>query len=682
MRRLAAVCALWMLALTCGAWPAAAATPLPADTSDTAPQVTITELTPRFLSDTTDDLTVSGTITNPGTEPLSDLSLALDIGVKPIVAREQLLAWDRGKSAHIGTLWQVVRETEPTLAPGQTLPFTLHAHASDLPQGTLQRFGAHAARVIARASAPDGTARLGSARTFLPVAPPASDYRPTPLLVVATATAPGAALTGLTAHTGAARGILEGDFMPDNPERAPVAGLTETFEALAKGRPGVAFLVDPSLLSATSPLITGEMAVRRHVGVSIDEDARAAVATAIARGASVSLDLWGAPDRALAQAAKAASALEAAHMLGDSVATALPDVAWGPAFAPTRSAVPNDLPAGRDVIPVVPSGAVRYTEQRFHPDARARVGERDVLVADADLSSLFEGPAGDAAQTLKREQLASALLAHHTAERPTQPRMVVVTAVANPVLARRVGALEALPWVRLAHTDEAALGGGERPTVQPTPAALEVNPQVRGALERTAEALTHVEALAEHADLTVRPLLFQRAFALSRVLTPADRDVLAKRLRAEAEDILGGVSSKTAPSINIISRTADIPVQVTNNLPYPVQVIVDVQVSSPILSTTAAKARVAGRSSTTVQVPVEVRSNGDARALVAVRPVTGAPATPPERVWLHTRMGLEDRFLLVAAGLGAALFVAGVIRSVMKGRRMGPPAPSSRSRGA
>ncbi|MEI4872618.1 hypothetical protein Q8G47_28230, partial [Klebsiella pneumoniae] len=61
---------------------------------------------------------------------------------------------------------------------------------------------------------------------------------------------------------------------------------------------GITWVVDPALLQADSPLLTGRFVPlpEKPAPASLDPEMLAALKTAQSKGASLSLDLWGAPD--------------------------------------------------------------------------------------------------------------------------------------------------------------------------------------------------------------------------------------------------------------------------------------------------------------------------------------------------------------------------------------------------
>lgn len=657
----------------------AGAAPRPqADTSDPAPVVTITALSPTTLEGATNTITVSGRVTNPTSQPLHNAAITLDVSTHALELRTVVTAWNRGSTRGVGTLWQLGRKDLDNLAPGASTSFTLEAPASALPATALARFGAHALRVSMQAIGNDGEALRADAHSFLLVDPPSAGYTPTPLLVLADVTAPPTTLTTLTSRTGAGAGIVRDDFLPNEPARVPAPGVASVLTALNEAGPGIAYLVDPALLTTTSPLATSRLSVRRRTTVTIDPAVAELLASAQAHGASVSLGLWGSPERALANRLGARDVLDTAAAMTRDVREVLDrDLATGPSLELATSAQADDLPQATSVLPVVSSATVHYAQQNYRADARARLIEsgRDVLVADDDLSAALSLPATTPEAALAQRQYVAALVAQQNSERPYTPRLLVAevsaTSLATPSTRDTLASLFARNWVNPARMSDATKDV-EREPVQALPPEETSAAGLAEALQTCHDALERIEAVADHAALLARPVLWQRSFAMARGLTPQQRQLLATRLGAQSREILSAVRTTTAPSVNIISRTAEIPVQVTNDLPYPVRVSVDVQAVSPIVTTTTTKARVPGRASVTVRVPVEVRSNGDARAVVALRSDSGIEISATERVVLHAHRGFEDRFLLVMAAAVVLLFLAGLARSISRGRRMAP----------
>ncbi|MBD3689562.1 hypothetical protein H8R18_08545 [Nanchangia anserum] len=662
----------------------ASRTPAAAATEDTAdPDVTITELTPATATSSSQTLSVRVTVTNPGAHELHDVSVSLDVSTLAMYQRDDIIAWQDGHSRRESSLWHLGRVGVTSLKAHANTEVTITAPLSALPAAALTRFGAHPLRVTMQAVGDDGEAVTATTQTFLLIDTGSSAYQRTPVFIVADATATAQTLTRFTTAHGAGEGILTEDFLPVHPERSPADGVDEVLSGLTQARDGMAYIVDPALISQTSPLVTGSFAVRRSADLALDPQAQDALAAANAAGATVSLGQWGAPDRGVTAASGGEDALTAARTLTQAMRDATPSMAWGPSFDIASSATPGALDPDSSVLPIVPDSAVISQRHTYIPDARSRVGNRDVLVSDSALSAALAREASTPADELRSRQYVAALLAQHNAELPNAPRLVVVTlparALASASTPQRIDALFDTAWVRPATIGEVTDASTAREQVEAREdAAPQRNASLSSALTEASRALGRVDEVAEHASLITRPLLSQRAFALSRSLSTAQRDTLAERLTAQSLRVSTGVRTKTAPSVNIISRTADIPVQVTNDLPYPATVVVDVQAASSIVTTTATRTRIAGRSSVTVQVPVEVRANGDARAVVALRSPSGESISSTEVVVLRAHRGLEDRFLLVGAAVVVVLLVAGVIRSISRGRRMDSTSDAAR----
>lgn len=646
----------------------------------TGASVTIASLNPATVTSTDDDITIRGQVKNPSAAPIEDASVSVQLGMYGINRRDYLQAWNRG-STRIGlTLTTAAEGDLGTLPAGATRPFSLVIHASDLPRALTRSFGAHALRVSLNGRDADAHSprRQASEQTFLLFDTVPETYKPTPLLAIAQATATGQTLTSLTSTVGAGTSLVRDDFLPDTPPSTPADGVSETLQALTRARIGMAYIVDPALLDQASPLLTSSMQPRRRTDVTIAPTSLAALTAATRAGASVTVGLWGAPDRALTVHSGHPEAIEAAETLRDNVISKLDEVPTGPIFEPLSSLQNDALPQAGTTIPVVPDTAVEYDEQRFIPDAHAHLANtsHDVLVSDSQLSQVLNQQATTPNELLRQRQMAAALLAQQNAEQPNAPRLTVVTlspeATARESTTVQLTDLFRLGWVE-PQTAQNAVARNATETIRPVsghPATLPGD--VTDALGATQKLLNRLPALADHAPLISRSLIDQRAFALSHALTTNERETLAARLATQTAIVCHAVRPNVPPSVNVISRDAEVPIQVTNNLPYPVRVTVFVRPTAPLITTHTQVARIPGRSSTTVRVPVQVRANGPVNAAVTLRDRDGNTIGTPIVAHMNVHMGVEDRFMLVLGGIVVVLFLAGLVRSIMRGRKMDP----------
>ncbi|MDO4613775.1 MAG: DUF6049 family protein [Actinomycetaceae bacterium] len=635
------------------------------------------DISPGVVTVNDETLNIRATVSNPSDAPVSGGRLTLAVGNYALNQRDQIQAWAEGEENSPTRLWTLASAEVPTIEARSSREVTLEAHLSDVGSAVWRRFGGHPLRVSFE-GIHDEEAVAAKANSFLLVDTPGT-YKPTPLLVVTDLTASASTLKELTASTGAGRALTEDDFLPDTPAGTPAPGIADLKQALTDGTRGTTFVVDPALYDATSPLNTSSLAARRTLDVTSDAATVTASQSAIEAGADVTLGLWGAPDASLGDTIRT-SVFDAALERTRRVARALESSLTLPhtlALSPTARV---SAPAGTTWV--VPDTAVRTAQQRYIPDARVSITRgsnadaQTVLLSDTPTSRALSSTGSSLGGRVAALQLAATLLAQHNAERPNDPRLLVLTvppeAAALVSVRERRNALFALPWVTPTSLDE-ALEGEARSQATPTDELVEPA-DLAAASTRLSRTLSRIGSSAEHANLISEPLLWQRAFATSRVLGDEDRRALTARLRAATERVSQSVRAKAPPSINVISRSAEVPVQVRNDLPYPVRVRISLQPAAASIVTTTSEVRVAGRSSATVQVPLKATANGNVHAALLLQTPRGQALTESTTITLRVHQGFEDRFLLVLAALVVVAFALGLARSILRGRRTDPDA--------
>jgi hypothetical protein len=158
--------------------------------------------------------------------------------------------------------------------------------------------------------------------------------------------------------------------------------------------------------------------------------------------------------------------------------------------------------------------------------------------------------------------------------------------------------------------------------------------------------------------------------AVAQRADPGIRNLLAKRV-LEAADKFTHESVTVVPrqDINFITDVGNIPVRVRNTLDVDATVTVALRADHPRLT-------VGNRSTTTVpagqeldvQIPVRAIGSGDVDVDALLFTPTGAQFTDESAFQVRVRAGWEEVGTWIAAGLVALLFLAGIWRTVRRGR--------------
>ena len=366
----------------------------------------------------------------------------------------------------------------------------------------------------------------------------------------------------------------------------------------------------------------------------------------------------------------------------DAGPTILRNVAW-PADTTFGTSFLSNY-ASADQITIAPASALTPAEEvTFTSYARVNVnpstGETATdgtgartIAQQADLASILSWNASGGDE-LDAEQALTAITAIIVRERPSSSRTVFAAAArgttVNESLTKRVNALFSPRWVSaLSFTDMAASEPTDvdRQTVD----AGTLDADTSTAITAMASSLTMLEPLANATDDpnavydSVTPQILP---ALSAQLTPSEQLDSATAMTSQITGMLSAVTVEPSSAVNLINKSANFPVLVRNNLPWPVRVDVTLVPDDPRLRATPALSQtLAAQGATTVEVPVGAIGSGDIEVTYKVTTPDGTVLDDSRTVTVRMRAGWEDAITAVIASLFGLLFLAGIRRSLRK----------------
>ena len=366
----------------------------------------------------------------------------------------------------------------------------------------------------------------------------------------------------------------------------------------------------------------------------------------------------------------------------DAGPTILRNVAW-PADTTFGTSFLSNY-ASADQITIAPASALTPAEEvTFTSYARVNVnpstGETATdgtgartIAQQADLASILSWNASGGDE-LDAEQALTAITAIIVRERPSSSRTVFAAAArgttVNESLTKRVNALFSPRWVSaLSFTDMAAS--------EPTDVDRQIvdagtlDADTSTAITAMASSLTMLEPLANATDDpnavydSVTPRILP---ALSAQLTPSEQLDSATAMTSQVTGMLSAVTVEPSSAVNLINKSANFPVLVRNNLPWPVRVNVTLVPDDPRLRATPALSQtLAAQGATTVEVPVGAIGSGDIEVTYKVTTPDGTVLDDSRTVTVRMRAGWEDAITAVIASLFGLLFLAGIRRSLRK----------------
>ena len=366
----------------------------------------------------------------------------------------------------------------------------------------------------------------------------------------------------------------------------------------------------------------------------------------------------------------------------DAGPTILRNVAW-PADTTFGTAFLSNY-ASPDQITIAPTSALTPAEEvTFTSYARVNVnpatGETATdgtgartLAQQADLASILSWNASGGDE-LDAEQALAAITAIIVRERPASSRTLFAAAARgttiNESLTKRVNALFSPRWVSAQTFSDIASSEPtdvERQTVD----AGTLDADTSTAISAMSSSLTSLAPLAKATDDpdavydSVTPQILP---SLAAQRTPSEQLDSATAMTSQITGMLSAVSVEPSSAVNLINKSANFPVLVRNNLPWPIHVDVTLVPDDPRLRATPAQYQtLAAQGATTVEVPVGAIGSGDIAVTYKVTTPDGVVLDDSQTVTVRMRAGWEDAITAVIASLFGLLFLAGITRSLRK----------------
>ena len=294
------------------------------------------------------------------------------------------------------------------------------------------------------------------------------------------------------------------------------------------------------------------------------------------------------------------------------------------------------------------------------------------LAQQSDIAAILSWNASGGDE-LDAEQALTAITAIITRERPASSRTLFAAAArgtaVNERLTNRTKALFSPRWV-------SAMSFSEMAASEPTDVDREtvgagvLEADTETAISAMSSSLTRLTPLANATDdpnavyESVTPQILP---ALSAQLTPSEQLDAATAMTSQITGMLSAVTVEPSSAINLINKSANFPVLVRNNLPWPVRVDVTLVPDDPRLRATPTQSQtLAAQGATTVEVPVGAIGSGDIEVTYKVTTPDGVVLDDSQTVTVRMRAGWEDAITAVIASLFGLLFLAGITRSLRK----------------
>jgi hypothetical protein len=241
-------------------------------------------------------------------------------------------------------------------------------------------------------------------------------------------------------------------------------------------------------------------------------------------------------------------------------------------------------------------------------------------------------------------------------------------------LATALSALSSSGWVRVTPLDELrATPAPDVPRTSLADAAPQPSELPAGEVRRLAEARASLAALATVADdpAAIMGPLGAALAAPTSVAWRASPDSRPAAVTAAVDAVAAarGALTVSVTDVTLISAAGSLPLNVSNALPVDATVTVRLRPDNPRLVVDAEPTlTVPAGGSRHVEVPVSALGSGDLVVEVQVLSPDGAQVVAPISLTLQVRAGWETAGTAVAAVVVGLLFVAGIWRTVRRGR--------------
>lgn len=384
----------------------------------------------------------------------------------------------------------------------------------------------------------------------------------------------------------------------------------------------------------------------------------------------------------------------------------------------------NTLPASQSTVIADPADLPPAEDLFYTPSGTTVIGERTVLLPDADLAAAIAGeypeleedsparminptgPQGESLQTqlndLDSRQLLRADTAILTRQAPNAHRDVVLSVsretsarLSPSQLRERLDALNT-SWnttqdldalLASAAEDEATSNAIERQALpESSPQSGELSAEELAQARTEATTLTSMsQSLTDPAAaLGVSTDITARSAASAWRAAPQERTASFSQARSAAEAVRAAITIAPSSTINVISQSADLPLRIDSTLSQEVNVVVRAESNNQRLQAEReVTVMVPPNGQGTAAMPINAVGSGDASLLLSVDTPDGTHIGTPFTLNARVRADWENRGTGAIAALLAVMLVAGIVRTVRRGRRHGmgeveEPTPGAR----
>lgn len=626
-----------------------------------------------------DEVTIRAEVTNTTDAAVSGAEASLTVDYLALTSRAQVAEWSTADLLD-PVLGQPVQKPVPRLAAGAstTVSFTYDPGPG---AQALQGFGPRRLAV----SVDDATGRLGVARTFLLYDADGVERTPLRLSFLAAVTGPA---TDPSDPSGAgielAQQAATGQRLDGVLQVAEDSALSLAIDPDVMGR--AAMSDDPALTEWSERMLAAAEQTATYTLPDHDPDV-AALAHA---------DVFSTGARSFLRAPRAG-----AWEIPESWRK---DLTWpADGVVPDLETLELAVAADRKNV-VVGAGGLAYegdgtASSRADvetPSGTARAAVTDTrlsraFVSATDLSKATDSPEDGAASSADATTASTAaegaqrLLADTAAivsQAPADPPTLSVVAPRSwtPDAESAISILEALDeagWITTTTFDTLLRQDAQdvirTPLPKHNPAKLELGAGEVKELERARDAVVTFSSVAdERASRIWRPGVTRLIAPLSiaQRQDPGVREPMVQQVVQTTKELTHeSISVVPRQDINFITDVGNIPVRVRNELAVDATITVVLRPDHPRLTVdTRSMETIPAGQEIDVQVPVRAIGSGDVEVTAQILTPTGAKISDNSSFQVRVRAGWEEVGTWIAASLVALLFLAGIWRTVRRGK--------------
>jgi hypothetical protein len=647
------------------------------------------------------DLAVTGTIANTSDEDLLAGTATVYLNRGAVSTRSDLSDWlDASDPVAVDKLGDAVASVAtPAVPAGRTVDVAIQVPSAAIGIAADAAWGARKLAVVVS----DATGQIGQSRSSI-VWDSTGSYTPVPLAVALPLTVPSPTTGLIPAATLAtytsATGILTRELDQAIDRRVAIGldpMIITSIRILGSSAPPTAQAWLDRLAAATN-----EVFPLSYADSDVSAMSQAGLATVLAP-TSLTIDPrlfpgYTVPPTSSPTAtptpdptATAAPALPTLSTIAEwSYTPALAGLIWPADDTVTES----DLGWFRShgyTTTILASGNVDYPDLDYTPGAGATVDKQSAVIADSEISRRFREAAAatsDASWQLAIADLASTLAAvadqHSTTARTLLATLDRTAPDSDVRLAQTMQALSSMPWTGFAHLADVV---GAAPSVTAT---LDSKPESSGRIATIKGMLRSESSVAAFSSILADPTVLTGERRLSLLAALATTwsgqgtswGTVVDKYEAASAKTLKAVRIAQTGSQALLSDTVNLGVAVTNDLPWPVSVLVTVRSPTGVIEVENKNVplTVEANSQAKASVPVKALANGDNIVVRAsLTSTTAVPIGTSADLTVNVQAGWESAITGVFAGLVIAVFGFGIYRNIAKRRKRTGPATDAAS---